>query len=103
MTPRLIALVADDLTGATDSAAQFAAAGCPAYLLREPTAQPHLSNAGPAVLAVATDASHDAVHVAHAAMNPAIVYVTLPTVEVIARGHTGEPIAQAGCVKPQRT
>ena len=51
----------------------------------------------------ATEASHEAVVVAHASMNPAIVYVTLPRVEVIGRRQAGEPVAEVSCVKPQRT
>jgi uncharacterized protein YgbK (DUF1537 family) len=37
--PPRIALVADDLTGAADSAVQFAGAGCHAHLLRGPSAR----------------------------------------------------------------
>jgi len=49
-------------------------------------------------------ASHDAVDVAHAAMNPAITYVTLPTVEVLVRRSTGEPVTEVACAKvPSRT
>ena len=43
-------------------------------------------------------ASHRAVDVAHAAMNPAITYVTLPTVEVLVRA-TGEPVTEVACAK----
>jgi uncharacterized protein YgbK (DUF1537 family) len=54
VTPRLVGLVADDLTGATDSAVQFAAAGWSAYLLRTAAATPQGDHPGPTVLAVAT-------------------------------------------------
>lgn len=48
-------------------------------------------------------ASRTAVNLAHAAINPAIVYVTLPTVEVLVR-RSGEPIAEVACAKaPSRT
>ena len=40
----------------------------------------------------AGQASHKAVGVAHAAINPPITYVTLPTVEVLVRRGTGEPV-----------
>jgi uncharacterized protein YgbK (DUF1537 family) len=49
-----VGLVADDLTGATDSAVQFAAAGWSAHLLRGPGATPELTGPGPSLLAVAT-------------------------------------------------
>jgi uncharacterized protein YgbK (DUF1537 family) len=55
VTPRLVGLVADDLTGATDSAVQFAAVGWSAHLLRSPTAGPGLAGPAPSLLAVATD------------------------------------------------
>jgi uncharacterized protein YgbK (DUF1537 family) len=55
MTPRLVGLVADDLTGATDSAVQFAAVGWSAHLLRGPSARPELIDRGPSLLAVVTD------------------------------------------------
>jgi len=54
VTPRLVGLVADDLTGATDSAVQFAAAGWSAYLLRTAAATPQGGHPGPTLLAVAT-------------------------------------------------
>lgn len=51
---------------------------------------------------VAGRASHEAVHIAHAAMNPAIVYVTLPTVEVIARrAASGDAATEVACASPQ--
>ena len=40
VAPRLVGLVADDLTGATDSAVQFAEAGWAAHLLRGPGSTP---------------------------------------------------------------
>lgn len=52
--PRSVGLVADDLTGATDSAVQFAAAGWPAHLLRSPDAGPEIGASGPSLLAVVT-------------------------------------------------
>lgn len=58
--PRLVGLVADDLTGATDSAVQFAEAGWVAHLLRGPDFDaeradgPGLADAGPSLLAVVT-------------------------------------------------
>jgi D-threonate/D-erythronate kinase len=55
VTPRRVGLVADDLTGATDSAVQFAAVGWSAHLLRNPTAGPDLAGPGPSLLAVATE------------------------------------------------
>jgi D-threonate/D-erythronate kinase len=54
VTPRLVGLVADDLTGATDSAVQFAAAGWSAHLLRTAAAAPQSDHGGPTLLAVAT-------------------------------------------------
>ena len=55
-TPRSVGLVADDLTGATDSAVQFAEAGWAAHLLRGGGAEPvdGSADAGPALLAVVT-------------------------------------------------
>ena len=54
MTPRLVGLVADDLTGATDSAVQFAAAGWFAHLLRRPGPGPETVGSGPSLLAMVT-------------------------------------------------
>ena len=60
--------------------------------------------AGAAAVNFAGDASHEAVQVAHTAMNPAITYVTLPTVEVLVRRSTGEPVTEVACAKvPSRT
>jgi len=53
-----------------------------------------------ATVSVAGAASHKAVGHAHALMNPAIVYITLPTVEVHARRHVGEPATEVACVNP---
>ena len=47
----------------------------------------------------AGQASHKAVGVAHAAINPPITYVTLPTVEVLVRRGTGEPVTEVACAK----
>ncbi|WP_328473169.1 four-carbon acid sugar kinase family protein [Actinoplanes sp. NBC_00393] len=54
MTPRMLGLVADDLTGATDAAVPFAAAGWSAHLLRSSTAAPSPAGDRPCLLAVAT-------------------------------------------------
>lgn len=54
VTPRLVGLVADDLTGASDSAVQFAEAGWAAHVLRGPGVRPELADAGPSLLAVVT-------------------------------------------------
>src|SRR6476620_11467238 len=60
VTPRLVGLVADDLTGATDSAVQFAEAGWAAHLLRGPGVGagladgPELAGAGLFQVAVVT-------------------------------------------------
>jgi D-threonate/D-erythronate kinase len=60
VAPRLVGLVADDLTGATDSAVQFAEAGWAAHLLRGPDVDAEradgagLADAGPSLLAVVT-------------------------------------------------
>jgi uncharacterized protein YgbK (DUF1537 family) len=54
VTPRLVGLVADDLTGATDSAVQFAAAGWSAHLLRTAATTPRSARTGPTLLALAT-------------------------------------------------
>ena len=56
VTPRLVGLVADDLTGATDSAVQFAEAGWAAHLLRGPDAElaDGPGHPGPTLLAVVT-------------------------------------------------
>jgi D-threonate/D-erythronate kinase len=62
VTPRLVGLVADDLTGATDSAVQFAAVGWSAHLLRSPGAGPGIVDSGPSLLAMVTGvraAAHD--------------------------------------------
>jgi D-threonate/D-erythronate kinase len=55
VTSRRVGLVADDVTGATDAAVQFAALGWTAHLLRSRTAGPDLAGPGPFLLAVATD------------------------------------------------
>ena len=54
MAPQLVGLVADDLTGATDAAAQFAAEGWRAYVLCGRTARPEVVDEGPSLLAVVT-------------------------------------------------
>ena len=46
-------------------------------------------------------ASHRAVDLAHAAMNPAIVYVTLPRVEVFASRLAAGQATEVACVNPQ--
>lgn len=53
-----------------------------------------------AVVGVARPVSARAVETAHAQMNPAIVYVKLPTVEVHARHTPGEPVTELACVNP---
>jgi uncharacterized protein YgbK (DUF1537 family) len=53
LRPRLLGIVADDLTGAADSAVPFAAAGMPVFLLRGPNA-PDPWTDRPAVLTIAT-------------------------------------------------
>jgi uncharacterized protein YgbK (DUF1537 family) len=55
VTPRLVGLVADDLTGAADAAAQFAAVGWSARLLLSPERGLEVMKDGPSLLAVATD------------------------------------------------
>lgn len=54
MAPRLVGLVADDLTGGADAAAQFAAEGWSAYVLCGRTARPEVVGEGPSLLAVVT-------------------------------------------------
>jgi D-threonate/D-erythronate kinase len=54
VAPRLVGLVADDLTGAADAAAQFAAVGWSAHVLCSPAARPEIVDEGPALLAVVT-------------------------------------------------
>ena len=54
MAPWLVGLVADDLTGAADAAAQFAAEGWSAHVLCSPAARPQVVEEGPALLAVVT-------------------------------------------------
>src|SRR5689334_20659704 len=44
VAPRLVGLVADDLTGAADAAAQFAAEGWSAYVLCSPGARPEIAD-----------------------------------------------------------
>ncbi len=56
MAPRLVGLVADDLTGAADAAAQFAAVGWSAHVLCSPAARPEVVDEGPSLLAVVTGA-----------------------------------------------
>lgn len=69
------------------------------------TARLAVAAAALAILASATAfasrASHEAVTVAHSALNPAIVYVTLPAVEVLARREPGDSVAEAACANPQ--
>jgi hypothetical protein len=50
----------------------------------------------------ADDASEHAVVAAQAAINPAIRYVVLPAVEVVAKRQAGE-VADAACAAPQMT
>jgi D-threonate/D-erythronate kinase len=54
VSPQLVGLVADDLTGATDSAVQFAEAGWSAHLLRGPGSAPETTDSAPSLLAVVT-------------------------------------------------
>jgi D-threonate/D-erythronate kinase len=54
VAPRLVGLVADDLTGAADAAAQFAAEGWSAHVLCSPAARPEVVDEGPSLLAVVT-------------------------------------------------
>src|SRR4051812_33713455 len=54
VAPRLVGLVADDLTGAADAAAQFAAEGWSAHVLCSPAARPAVIDEGLSVLAVVT-------------------------------------------------
>jgi uncharacterized protein YgbK (DUF1537 family) len=51
---RLVGLVADDLTGAADAAAQFAVEGWSAHVLCSPAARPEVVAEGPSLLAVVT-------------------------------------------------
>jgi D-threonate/D-erythronate kinase len=53
-SPRRVGLVADDLTGAMDSAVQFAEAGWSAHLLRGTGSGADVAGAGPTLLAVVT-------------------------------------------------
>jgi len=52
--PRLVGLVADDVTGASDSAVQFATGGWSAHLLLDPDGAPDIGALAPCLLAVAT-------------------------------------------------
>lgn len=55
VTPRRLGIVADDLTGAADSAVPFAAGGATVFLLRDASVSPDPDGQGPlTVLAVAT-------------------------------------------------
>jgi uncharacterized protein YgbK (DUF1537 family) len=54
VAPRLVGLVADDLTGAADAAAQFAAEGWSAHVLCSPAVRPEVVDEGPSLLAVVT-------------------------------------------------
>src|SRR3954452_7185677 len=54
MAPRLVGLVADDLTGATDAAVQFAEEGWSAHVLCSPAARPEIVEGVPSLLAVVT-------------------------------------------------
>jgi uncharacterized protein YgbK (DUF1537 family) len=56
VSSRTVGLVADDVTGATDAAVQFAAVGWSAHLMLSGTAGRQLAGPGPLLLAVATDA-----------------------------------------------
>ena len=51
-------------------------------------------------VAFAGNASEHAVQVAEAAINPAIRYIVLPTVEVIAAKQAGDAADVAACVAP---
>jgi D-threonate/D-erythronate kinase len=59
-----VGLVADDLTGATDSAVQFAEAGWSAHLLRGPGSAPEITDSGSSLLAVVTGVRSVAAEVA---------------------------------------
>jgi uncharacterized protein YgbK (DUF1537 family) len=54
VAPRLVGLVADDLTGATDAAVQFAEEGWSAHVLCSPAASPEIVEGVPRLLAVVT-------------------------------------------------
>src|SRR3982751_298816 len=54
VAPRLVGLVADDLTGATDAAVQFAEEGWSAHVLCSPAARPEIVEGVPRLLAVVT-------------------------------------------------
>src|SRR4051812_26150432 len=54
VAPRLVGLVADDLTGATDAAVQFAVEGWSAHVLCNPAARPEIPDGVPSLLAVVT-------------------------------------------------
>jgi uncharacterized protein YgbK (DUF1537 family) len=54
VAPRLMGLVADDLTGATDAAVQFAVEGWSTHVLCNPGARPEIVEQVPSVLAVVT-------------------------------------------------
>lgn len=51
----------------------------------------------------ASQASDRAVHTARAALNPAVVHVTLPTVEVVARRDGSEKVSEVTCTPQSRT
>jgi D-threonate/D-erythronate kinase len=54
VAPRLVGLVADDLTGATDAAVQFAVEGWSAHVLCNAAARPEIVEGAPCLLAVVT-------------------------------------------------
>ena len=63
-SPQLVGLVADDLTGATDSAVQFAEAGWSAHLLLGRGSAPKITASAPSLLAVVTGVRPAAAEVA---------------------------------------
>ena len=53
-------------------------------------------------VAFAGNASEHAVQTAEAAINPAIRYVVLPTVEIVAKRQAGEVADATGCAAPAK-
>jgi uncharacterized protein YgbK (DUF1537 family) len=59
VAPLLVGLVADDLTGATDAAVQFAVEGWSTHVLCNPAARPEIADGVPSVLAMVTGVRAD--------------------------------------------
>ncbi|KRA55921.1 four-carbon acid sugar kinase family protein [Devosia sp. Root635] len=94
-----ILIVADDLTGALDSATAFAARGLKTLVLRRPEALPEAMRAEPDVLAIATGTRElpapEAVRIVEAAIAPVAGWadIVLKKVDSRLKGHIADEVA----------